>query len=417
MVCIGFTLRIAFIHSDYYENGISKWADAKLYWDTGQQFASGNWFPDVYGGNSNEGYMIVGPFLPLLIGIMILLFGNNPVPMLIVNAICSTLLIPVLFFLGKKIVNKYAGWCMAMWATLNLSLIRLNSQTRKEPLLVFFMALMILLIVRYYFNRKAVGSLIWSSVVFSLLIHTDERYIVYAPILVMLILAGSFQTRKALIHASLFILFVLASMIPWTVRNYYQFHELVILTPRTSAITSKVWGTNLSYLQFNNKEKRDELNRKRLAMLSDSEIAQKYPPREYGRFEKYYLAFYHYWKPTYFRPTYIQYGFRMVQWSFSHNLSGLVFYGFFLPFYFMGTTLALIKRNHIIAFLAIIPLVHGLLHTLMIWPLERYRIPTNSLIVLVAVWMMHRLYCRYRMYTNAPLSSDDKQRINNNVES
>jgi len=242
---------------------------------------------------------------------------------------------------------------------------------------------------------------------FSVLIHTDERYIVYGPFIlafIILVLKGRYGLQKA----GIWLAILLISMVPWTLRNYKQYGEVVILTPRTTAFTSKLWGTDIAKLHFSNEETRQNLTD--VFKERAYQAARQYgvQPRLYGRYERYYKAFIHYWQPTHFRLTFIQDGFRPVKSSLLSNLNGIFFYGIFLPFYLAGLVLAIVKRNGLMLFLAILPLVHSLIHTIMIWPLGRYRFVMDFLVLIVALWFIKiyfgRLIHRARLKEDAVVS-------------
>ena len=111
-------------------------------------------------------------------------------------------------------------------------------------------------------------------------------------------------------------------------------------------------------------------------------------PREYTKHEARIRAFINFWQPTYFYPTFIQYGFRFQHWSLKHNLISILFYGIFLPFYFIGFILLFKQKRFLLLLIATIPLIHSLIHAYMIWPLERYRSPVTFIIVMIGIMTM-----------------------------
>jgi len=266
-------------------------------------------------------------------------------------------------------------------------------QILKEPLIMLLIPLIVLCLLNAYKRIKPMLNIIFSSIFFSILIHTDERFFVYLPVIITIIII-IFQEKKEKIKLSLLWLVILiVSMIPWTIRNYNQHQELVILTPRTTAITSKLWGHNLTRLHFSDEGFISNVDYK---IEDEYLLNNNIKPRLYGKYERYLKAFIHYWKPTYFKVTYIQYGFRPVKWSLNHNLNSLLFYGIFLPFYIVGLILSFIKKNWKILSIAIIPFFHSLLHTFLVWPLERYRLPMDFIVVLVALWFINKVYLYYK---------------------
>ena len=381
-------LRLSITFSHHARYGLDDWVDAKLYLATGIAFSEGDFFPP---DGTRTPYMIIGPAIPMIVAVSRILFGNPILPVLFLNCLVSSLLVFVLYKLGKILVNEKAGVMLALWSAPNYNIIQLNHQILKEPYIIMLVSLITLLLIHVYMDNRILRNTILSSLLFSLLIHIDERFVVYIPVVLFALLASK-NVKSRITFTIIWIAVLFISMIPWTIRNYKQFGEIVILTPRTTTITSKLWGTEAIGLHFSDNGSKDELNEFRLARAQEEANNMGVELREYGRLEKYYMAFYHYWKPVYLKTNFIQYGFRPVKWSLIYNLSGIIFYGMFLPFYLLGFIYSWIKRNYPILVLATIPLIHSLIHTAMIWPLDRYRIPMDSLLVIVALWFIFQVH-------------------------
>ena len=74
-----------------------------------------------------------------------------------------------------------------------------------------------------------------------------------------------------------------------------------------------------------------------------------------------------------------------------------MFYGIYLPFYFIGIYFLTKKRNLFGIYLAIIPLFHCVMHVYAILPLERYRSHINFCIILIGIWTIIYLLENYRL--------------------
>lgn len=386
---IALFLRLGFTLDEYNKYGTRNWKDAKAYVALGQSFAEGDFFPTEMGSP----FMTVGPITPLAVAASVRLTTDPIVPVLILNCLLGALLVFIMFAIGKEIANRGCGYFLAAWSAFNINLIRFNYQVLKEPFIFFLLPLMILSLIYVFRDKKVALYTILSALLFSLLIHTDERYVVYAPVTLLFIVMSvkrSHKFRYALLWSGLLIV----SMLPWSARNYQQFGELVILTPRTTAITSKLWGHQWGRVHFVSEANIERSIEFRQPQAKEAAAKYGVQPRRYGKLEKYWRAFIHYWKPMYYRLTYIQYGFRPVKWSLSHNLSSMIFYGIFLPFYLISLILAIRMRDLLMAFLGSLPILHGILHTVMIWPLERYRLAMDFLLVVLTFWLIKYLYDR-----------------------
>lgn len=382
LFAISFILRASITFQKFSNNGIEKWTDSLLYVKDGMDFFRGDFYPQ----NSRHGFMIEGPTIPLVIAASKYVTGNPVIPILVINCLLGSLLVYVLFAMGKLIMSPRLGYILAIWSVFNYNLIRFCSQTYKEPFNFFLFPLVILLLLNVIKNKQVILNTVLSSLVFSLLIHTDERFFAYSVVFIA-IFVFFVTSKNRLKLLSLWAGVLVLTMIPWTIRNYNQFGQVVLLTPRTTVFTSALWGKTFAEPHFSTKESIDEtidlyLEGARSRGLVSSQV------KIYGKYERYLYAFYHYWKPTYFKITYIQYGTRAIRWSLSHNTISILFYGIFLPLYIMGMILAIAKRHWLMTLLGAIPIYHSIVHTVMIWPLERYRLPADFLVVLVAVWAL-----------------------------
>lgn len=385
---LGIILRCLYTYYVYNNTGTSNWADDWEYLSMGKQIADGNWNPK----EENAGFMVVGPVIPIVVALFTLVFTEPVIPFFIYNVVVTSLLILVLFFLGKEVFNKKIGTVLAIWGLFFIETYKYCPHILKEPTLFLLVPLTIFFIIRTLNKEKhSILYIFLASLSFTILIHTDERFFIYLPVFFLFFfLIKPPKLLRSLKMACLWSAFVLLLMVPWTIRNYIVFDQVVILTPRTTAFTSKLFGDNISGIasHFN-----DDLTKQKLIDYGKEEaikFGDQYNifPREYSSKEARCKAFINFWQPTYFKATFIQYGYRPQKWSLAHNISGLLFYGVYLPFYFMGFFILIKKQNFIGLSVAFIPIIHSLMHAYMVWPLERYRSPITFIVVMVGIWVL-----------------------------
>jgi hypothetical protein len=370
--------------------GTTNWSDDWEYLSMGRQIADGHWSPML----DEFRYMQVGPVLPLLIAFSIKIYGNPNLPVFIYNIIITSLIVPLLFYLGKEIFNRKTGWLLAIWSIFYIDFYRYNPHLLKEPTVFFFLPLTLFLLIKAVRGNNYLIYTILSALSFAWLVHSDERYIVYFPIFALAFcLQRPFKLQQVILSVATWTGLVFLLMLPWGIHNYKVFGQVVIISPRTTTLTSKVWGNDISGMNFSKKEPSGiycyELNR-----YKTFKYGEKYgiAPHEYKGFELYIRSFINFWQPAYFKASFIQHGARFQKWSFAHNVSGLLFYGIFLPFYMVGILLLLRKKYSLGLSLAFIPIIHSLLHTYMVWPLERYRSPIVFIIVMIGMYAIFNLY-------------------------
>ena len=391
---IGLLVRTVFAVWTYSSYGTAGWSDDREYIFIGQQFAEGNWDPIT---NDNIPFLRVAPFIPAVVAVMVLLFGDPVFPMFIYHILIGALLVPVLYLLGKKVFNRKVGLLMAVWGCFFFESLKYTPHVLKEPTLFLIIPLTLLLLVKAIQDKQKLKYIILSALSYIILIHTDERFVLYLPLLGLLFFLDFPKELKVrLKYYVIWTSLVLLMMVPWTIRNYYVFDQLVVLAPRTTTFTSIVWGDDVSKLYFTD----DSLTQTRMqiryerAPELEAEFGKK--PIQYGKYEAKVRDFWNFWRPSYFQFTYISDGFRPQQWSLRHNLLSMAFYGIFLPFYIAGIFMLYRRKLFIPLFIAAIPFIHSLVHAYMTWAIERYRSPVTFIVVMIGIWAALEIYEWFR---------------------
>ncbi len=411
LIGITFILRLTVALLTFSENQINSWADSKEYLWFGEQFALGNFNPhwDV-----EDHGLVVGPFVPILIAFFIKLFGSPMWPFFIYNCLVTSFLPCVIYLVGKNIYSRKVGLFSAFWSMLYPDFFRFNVQLLKEPTVYLFLPLAVLLVILSIKNKNKIIYIVGSSTSFSILMHADPRYLFFTPIILLpyLFIESPLIDRFKKISAWIAICLFLST--PMLIRNYNIYGEIIFVSPQTIAITNKLWKSNVepynkSFLEqklqigiknFDSDEfeaAEDKYYEKRLENALRESSGKGRTPYKYGDYEKYLMAFKHYWQPIFFSPNYLYLGFRYQKWSIRHNFSSLIFYGIFLPFYFIGIYLTIRKKDLFAIYIAIIPLFHSIMHTYALIPLERYRSHINFCIIIISLWAMSYILKNYKL--------------------
>lgn len=364
----------------------------------GEQIAGGNWNPGLI-----DGPMWVAPGLPLIVAFMKLLFNDGTLPTVILNMLLSSASIFILYYLGKELFDHKIGLIMAFWMAVYYPAIKFSIFVYKEALLYFFVPLTLFLLIKSLKKEFDLKYIILSALSYGILVHIDERYIFYLPVFPLIY----FLNRRAELFGTrvksyiLWIVMVIILLIPWTVRNFYVFDQLVILSTRTTTFTSKIFGEDLyggdnkHGVYYNLKTKTFQMadwdtfslnEARKIADQKDMNL-QIFSKRE-ARLR----SFFHYWKPTFFKPHFICLGYRVEHWLLSANITSILYYGIFLPFYFIGLYLLFKRRFFIPLFLSVIPILHSLIHAYLIMPLGRYRSPLDFIVAMIGLWAMFEIY-------------------------
>ena len=151
LVLVALVLRVIYVFSIYSVSGTSIFGDDLYYIFLGEQIASGNWVPQLEGQVTFN----AGPTLPLLVAIFIKLFNDPVIPFFIYNIIVTSLMVPVLYFLGKELFNQNTGWLIAIWGVLFMEAYKYSPHILKESTLFLFVPLTLFFLVRSIKADKA----------------------------------------------------------------------------------------------------------------------------------------------------------------------------------------------------------------------------------------------------------------------
>ena len=268
----------------------------------------------------------------------------------------------------------------------------------KEATLFLFLPLTLLFLLKSLKEKNRIKHVVFAALSFTWLIHTDERYIMYFPLFIMVFFfLKPVRMRSVVLSMVIWTGSIVLLMLPWTIHNYHKYDQLVVLTARTTTLSSKLWGQDV----YDSHHKRNDPGRSLAIMEAREErrmaFAKKYDlePRLYGKTEARLRAFIHLWQPVMIKPQFIANGLRPEKWHMNVNIMNMISYGLFLPFYLIGIFL-LWKKKHLLGLLvAMIPLFHNLIHAFLVSPLLRYRLPIYFVVALVGCYTMVVLFNRW----------------------
>ena len=105
------------------------------------------------------------------------------------NVIFSSLTCIVIYHLGKEVFNKQIGILSSIWSIIYVYFMIYMPRVLKENLLQLLIPLVILLMV-YEIKKEKVNMIsIFFPLAFTYLVHSDERYIIFLPIILFTMIA------------------------------------------------------------------------------------------------------------------------------------------------------------------------------------------------------------------------------------
>ena len=342
--------------------------------------------------------------MSVMISLIYLAVGENIKIVMMVNVIISSVTCVVIYLLGKEIFNKQIGLISAYWSIIYVYFMVYIPRVMKENMLQLLIPLVILLMVYEVKKKKVNIASFYLPLIFTYLIHTDERYIIFIPVIFMTMIVSDKVSRTFGIKKfSIFFITVMVLSIPWAIRNYFVYERPVILTIRTEEVTRPLIDKYFNYNGFSQNRKittdiQDEnvnvIKQNSISRLEDEKVARniRYLNRIennnflYNSYDESFQRFMIYWSPmviweSKFKSYIIPAG------SLKYNIGGMLTFGILLPFFLIGSGIS-IMRNKLGLSLLFFILIQSLLHIQFdfINPWPRYRYPVDSLVIIISIY-------------------------------
>lgn len=404
---LSFLVRLSYGLYYFFEYGTSNFSDDWAYIKFAEEMLKqGVFVPDISGLTQTKAG--ITPFYPFIIYLSFKVFGINYLPLVIFNAVFSASITILIYYIGLYSFNNTVGILSSAWSILYINYIRWVPNLLKENLVQFLFALLILLLLIYLLKNQGYIILTIISIVFTVLIHTDERYMVYyLAIVVVLFLTVQVSIRRRVLSFVFLNSVIFALMLPWLIRNYEVYQRPVILSERTAFITDKYFGyknenyfsqeIQLSDATLDSIVKGLPIYDMTMYNIIQRGISYGSYPKRYSRCEKMFTDFKELWRPFRFSNMWVSEGFRPEgKWSISHNMSLILSYGILLPFFLAGIYYSIKTRNVIWPVMLSIVLMHTIIHLTFILSQNRYRIPIDVIIIVAAFYGLTCIYENYR---------------------
>ena len=410
---VSLSIRLGFGIYTFQKTGTSKFCDDWDYISYGEQIIEqGIFVPDISKLFSNS--HLVGPGFPLIIAAMFKIFGESYLPVIVLNAIVSSFICILVFYIGKEVFDRNVGLISAVWSIFYVNFIVYIPSVLKEVWLAFLFPLIIYLFILETKRNEISCKNILLPVTYAFLIHMDERFFTFFPVLIISFLfLDQVGCKLGLKKSLLFSVIVIMLMIPWLVRNYYVYNRPIILTERTARFTDKLFG----YVNGKGVEKKQspvfEWNESMIEPILNGEEVQglkgnKYRsiqtglqkgfiPHKYSKYERWWAEFKEFWRPFRCTGEYVGDGFRFEKpWSIKHNISEGVTHGLLLPIFLIGILYIIKFQNKYGYFLLVIICTHMIIHVFIDHARNRYRIPIDLFIIITAFYGIYQIYLKLK---------------------
>jgi len=416
ILILALLVRITYSIFAYKSNVMIQFEDDKVYYNVAKEILSqGIFLPDIE-KLKNLWAVDAPPGLPFLISMIITIYDNWLI-IFIVNSVVNVLTCILIFIISNKLFNRKIAYISLVCSSLYILFMKYIPTAGKEIWLSFLLIVLLTLLLEIRRNKKKYLIFVF-SLVFTLLIHIDERYISYFPIFAIMFFIVENNWKTALYKCIIFCVFSFILFVPWTVRNYFVFDKIIIITLRTEHISDKLFGyspkenyyVNVSPINkfYLSDEAIDSIIKGYIVKteagleLTAEQIdamRQGILPHKFSFWEDAISSFLILWKPIDFNKGYCYGGYRYDGvWSIKHNLSVGLTYGILLVFSFFGFYFLWINDKKFAVIFLLILVYHTIIHMIFIpFTRDRYRIPIDPVIIILG---SAGIYYVFRKITN-----------------
>jgi 4-amino-4-deoxy-L-arabinose transferase-like glycosyltransferase len=399
IVMFGIVLRVICITAFSPGDPLAISGDAVQYHHFGLSIATD---PDWFGKHLG----MVPPLYPLFLASVYSITGDCPRCGLYAQSLLAGLCAGMVFLIGRRLAGRAVGLLAAACVLAHPAILVWGCMLLREDLvlLTFLLTLYLALELRHDVSRSKVMLL---GLAYSLLIHTDPRFLIYFPLLGLLVLLQRRWHRWRWIPALIFAGTVLILLVPWTVRNYVAYGRFVLIDVRTLGLIQMKDLGEIGYEKpprevdelalAHGTIKAGELKPAASAVTGVREAAGSAPSVE-SRFARLLRIapwnFTEFWRICRFREGYNPVLGRIEpKWSRSHNLGSILYFAPLIILSLVGTVLCF-QRDRLAAIVLFAPLVvHTFLHMTQ-FVTQRYRLPIELIMILLSMLALVAIYER-----------------------
>jgi len=172
------------------------------------------------------------PGYPYFLAALYSIFGAHPLPVKLVQAVLGVFTCLIIFLLGKRFANERTGLWAAGFFAVYPQFIRYPGGLYAETLFIVLLFLAILIL--FVFTEKPTYSRsILAGILMGFAALTREvAFLMLFPIAfwMFFFIKNSVIRKTYLIKLSTFFIFFILTICPWTLRNYFVFHEFVLFS-------------------------------------------------------------------------------------------------------------------------------------------------------------------------------------------
>lgn len=178
-------------------------------------------------GNESGVQISKGPLYPMFLAALYRFFGHDQQAVRVVQALISSLSVLLIYAIGRAVFHERVGVIASALAAIYPPFISYSGWLLTETLSVFLLLALVYALIRAIHYSPRAARWMVAGVLGGLLALNREEMLVVVGLLALAL--WRLRISRRLLVA--FVLAALATMLPWTVRNYVVFHELILVAP------------------------------------------------------------------------------------------------------------------------------------------------------------------------------------------
>jgi 4-amino-4-deoxy-L-arabinose transferase-like glycosyltransferase len=201
--------------------------DAHFYYHAADALASGEGFRNVRGELTKS----MAPGYPLALASLFAAFGTHLVVGQTFNLLVAAAAAPITYFIGLRLRDRQTGIVAGSIMALFPSQVFFTSMLMTEPLFTTLAAALVLATLTWFIEPPEGRLWQWLAVgvLLGIMVLVRAEALMLLPALAVLLKVLGWNWRRTGVAASILLVSTLMIVSPWTVRNYVQFDEVVLV--------------------------------------------------------------------------------------------------------------------------------------------------------------------------------------------
>lgn len=334
------------------------------------------------------------PLFPYFLALIYMVFGHDYMVVRIIQAIIGTLTCLNIYLIGKQVIGKDVGKIALLIASIYPFLVYYTGALLTENIFTFLLSLSVLQLLKFR-EKPDLRNAAFAGGFLGLAALTRPVILAFPVFLLFWLVIAFENVRRVIIGFVIILVFMGLTIMPWTIRNYFVFHQFV---PIQTHGGQDFWYYNKVFSYNDLKVPEGELidNNLEAKNLSEAALDRYYwkkgiedimaAPSNYVKACVRKLI--HFWRP------FPQTGFTSIVTRKEQILS-LLSYGLLLPLSFTGFIASL--RNKTALLMHFLILYFTFVSTFILYGSSRFRFPISPYIILFAGFAFERFLKRMNL--------------------